>query len=296
MAIKKHLEQYFLILSGTLFLALGLRLFLVPFKISPGGVSTISTVLFYLFRVPLSFTTLIINGILFPLGIKFLGKTGVLKTIFGVLTSSLFLALFENFTLPYGDILAASITGGVLMGAGVGLSVRQEASTGGSDFAALILNRLFPHISVSHFILLIDFIIIAASGFIFKSFSVSFYSALSLIISMKTTDLILSFGDAAKSVFILSEKAREISSAIHTHFERGTTGISARGMYREKEGLMLLSVVSPKELPSLIHFIRAIDSSAFLVIFDAREVLGEGFKSGTSYDKIHQSKKRSRLK
>lgn len=296
MTIKKHIKQYFLILTGTFLLAVGLRLFLVPYKISPGGVSTISTTFFHLFRVPLSVTTLFINGILFLFGYKYLGREGILKTAFGVLTSSLFLALFEGYAISHIDIVAASITGGVLMGAGVGLSVRQDASTGGSDFAALILNRLFPHISVSHFILLIDFIIISVSGLIFKSFSVSFYSALSLMVSMKTTDFILSYGDVAKSVFILSEKTREISDAIHTRFSRGTTGISVRGMYRKKEGLMLLSVVSPKELPALIHVIRSIDASAFLVISDAREVLGEGFKSGSSYDNIIITKKRSRQK
>ncbi len=294
MTIANRIKPYLFILLGTLALCIGLRLFLVPFKLSPGGVSTVSTVLFYLFRVPLSFTNLFVNGVLFLFGYKYLGKDGILKTACGVIFTSLFLAVLDNISFGQGDVFAASVFGGILMGLGVGLAVRQEASTGGSDFAALILHRFFPHISVSLFILLIDLIIIFLSGLIFKSFSTSFYSALALAVSMKTTDLILAFGDAAKSVYILSDKTEEISAAIGEVFSRGTTGIPARGMYRKTEGLMLLSVVSPKELPSLIHLIRRMDPSAFLIVSDAREVLGEGFKSGTGYDKMMINKKLNR--
>jgi len=271
-------NKYFGIIIGAFLLALGLNLFLVPFRISPGGVSTIGTVLLYLFGVPLSVTTLLLNAVLFLFGYKILGKSAVFKTIWGVVFSSLFLELCAYFPVYTEDVLMATLSGGILTGLGIGLAVRQEASTGGSDFAALMLHRFFPHISVSFLILLIDAIIIVLAGFVFGSITISFYSALSLFVSMKTTDLVLAFGDTAKSIFILSPKTNEISICIQTRFARGTTGIYSRGMYLGKDGLMLFCVVSPKELPSLVRLVRSVDETAFIVISDAREVLGEGFK------------------
>ncbi len=291
---RKYFTSYFYILIGSLLLALGLRLFLVPVKISPGGVSSIATVFLYLFRVPLSITTLLANAVLFVFGYKFLGKTGILKTVAGVLFSSLFLALFSSLPVYRDDILVSALIGGLFSGTGIGLCVRQEASTGGSDFAALLLNRFFPHISVSLFILAIDCVIILAAGLVFRSITISAYSAISLFISMKATDLILSFGDAAKSIFILSEKTTEISAEIQNRFQRSTTGIYSRGMYEGENRLMLLSVVSPKELPALMHLVRRVDRDAFIIVSDAREVLGEGFKSGTKYDIVHDKKKPNR--
>ncbi len=283
-------HKYFGIIIGAFLLALGLNLFLVPFRISPGGVSTIGTILLYFWGVPLSVTTLLLNAVLFLFGYKILGKSAVIKTIWGVIFSSLFLELCAYFPVYTEDVLMATLSGGILTGLGIGLAVRQEASTGGSDFAALMLHRFFPHISVSFFILFIDAVIILLAGVVFGSITVSFYSALTLFVSMKTTDLVLTFGDTAKSIFILSPKTEEISACVQARFSRGTTGIYSRGMYFGKDGLMLFCVVSPKELPALVRLVRSVDETAFIVISDAREVLGEGFKTDTGFDTPKNSK------
>lgn len=280
------LRVYFLVAVGSFLLALGLSLFLVPMKLSSGGVSSFATILLHIFSVPLSVTTLVINAVLFIIGFKFIGKSALFKTIAGVLFSSFFLEIVRFFPVYTEDIIIATLIGGLLVGLGIGLVVRQEASTGGSDFAALILNRFFPHLSISVLIMLIDCAIITIAGLIFRSVTITFYSGIALFISMKATDLVLSFGDAAKSIFILSPKADEISLQIQNHFARGTTGIYSKGMYTDRDNLMLLSVVRPKELPILIRLVRSIDKNAFIIISDVREVLGEGFNNGTAYDKI----------
>jgi len=286
------LKEYFCIAAGSFLLAFGLIVFLVPGKLSSGGVSTVGTVLLYLTDIPIFVTTLVLNAILFVFGWRFLGKKSIFKTVAGILFSSLFLALCAHFPVYTEDILLAALLGGVFIGLGIGLAIRQEASTGGSDFAALILNRLIPHISVSHWILFIDCGIIALAGLVFGSITVTLYSAIALLVSMKAADLILTFGDAAKSVFVLSPKAKEISACIQTRFARGTTGIYSKGMYTGQNSLMLLSVVSPKELPVLIHLIRSKDHNAFIIVSDVREVLGEGFKKGTAYDAVRDDKKK----
>lgn len=284
--IKTILVDYLFITLGTFLLALGISVFLAPNKISAGGITSIGTVLLHLFGIKLSITNLVFNVVLFIFGYRYLGSYAVLKTIAGILFLSLFLEITSYLPIYTGDIVITTIAGGILMGAGVGFVVRQEASTGGSDFAALIINRFMPHISVASLILIIDCTIIVLAGIVFKSFTVTFYSAISLWLSSKVTDSIMTIGDNAKSIQVFSDKSEEIAQKIMVQFERGVTGVYAKGMYSNAEKLMLICVVSPKELPFLIHTVRKIDKDAFIVINDAKEVLGEGFKIKSSYDDI----------
>ncbi len=275
---KRIFLEYLCIALGALVLAVGLNQFLVPVKLSTGGIGSIGTMLFYLFRIPLAVTNLVLNAILFVFGYKYIGKAAVFKTAAGVLFLSLFLALTEGLWQYSEDILISALVGGLLCGAGVGTVVRVEGSTGGSDFAALILHRLFPHLSVAVLLMGIDFVIILVSGIVFRSVTVMFYSLLALLVAAKVADVILTMGDVAKSVYILSEKHTEIAKCIHTRLERGATGVHSKGMYSGNDTVMLLCVVSPKELPVLVHAVRDIDKGAFVIISDAREVFGEGFK------------------
>ncbi len=274
---RKTTGEYFIIGAGCLFLALGLNMFLVPIRLSPGGISTLGTIALYLFRLPLALTNLSLNAVLFLLGYRYLGKAMLAKALAGILMLSFFLQLTAALPPLTDDILLSTVSGGILVGLGVGLVVRQEGSTGGSDFAALLLHRFFPHISVARFILGIDCGILLFAGVIFESFTITFYSLLSLAIAAKVTDLILSIGNLAKAVTIISSKSEEISACIMTRFSRGVTGIYSKGMYGKTDVLMLLCAVSPKELPALVHTVRELDKSAFLIITDAREVVGEGF-------------------
>ena len=188
-----------------------------------------------------------------------------------------FLHRFLNPTYT-GDMIIASIAGGVLMGVGIGFVVRQGASTGGSDFAGLLLHRLLPHVPIAYLIMLIDCTIVLAAGIVFKSISVTFYSILSLVVSSKLTDIIITFGDSAKSVQIMSEKSEQIADSIMRQLERGVTGIHCRGMYSGNDSLMLFCVVDNKSLPHLVELVRSIDAAAFVVINSSKEVLGNGFK------------------
>ena len=276
--LKRTLTDYTFIALGALILALGLNVFLVPLRLSVGGVGAIGTVLLYLINIPLSVTNLVINAILFIVGYKYLGKAALVKTVAGILFLSLFLSLTENLPACTDDILLAALFGGLLCGVGVGVVVRFEGSTGGSDFAAVILNRIFAHMSVPMLLLLLDLAVVFVSGLIFESVSVMLYSMLALAVAAKTADVILTMGDMAKSIFILSEKTDEIARYIHEKIDRGVTGVHSRGMYAKKDRLMLLCAVSPKQLPVLVHGVKQIDQTAFIIIMDAHQVMGEGFK------------------
>lgn len=281
---RTYLLDLLFICLGCLALAVGVNLFLTPGKLSSGGVSTLCTVLLHLFGFRMSLTNLAANVVLFAVGFRYLGKYALVKTAEGILLLSLFLELTSYLPVFTGDTLLATVMGGVLVGVGVGLVVRREASTGGSDFAALIIKRLIPHVSLAHIILVIDCAVIVLAGVVFKSLSVTVYSIIAMFICSRVADAIVTVGDAAKAVQIFSPKAEEISCEVLERMDRGVTGLHCRGMYSGKEGLMLLCVVSPKELPSVINLVRSIDRTAFIVVNDSREVLGEGFKETSNYD------------
>ena len=284
--LKKYLPEYLVILLGSFVLAFGISLFLVPCKISTGGVSSIGTVLYHLFKVPMSVSTLVINLILFALGFKFLPKSSIIKTLFGIAGFSLSfegterLAPILNSWMggAANDVWVAAIFGGVLVGIGVGLVVSKEASTGGSDFAALMLNKVIPHMSVASFIMIIDTAIIVIASIALGDFALTFYSIVSLYISNMVTDFLLVRGDAAKKIYTISDKNAEIASEIMEKLERGVTSIHSHGCYSGEEKEMLMCIVRTKEVPRVLNIIREKDPSAFTVVSEAKEVRGLGFK------------------
>lgn len=275
---SKIVFDYLIIALGSFVLAFAIRFFLVPLKLSTGGVSGVATIFYYLFNVPLSVTTLAINIFLFIIGYRTLQKSSIARTIFGIITLSVFLEITSYFSIYTEDMLIASVFGGILVGSGVALAVYKEASTGGSDFAALIIHRYFPHISLANIILFIDFSIIAISGIVFRNYTITLYSIISVYISSKVTDWILVRGNFAKMVYILSPKNEEIASYIINKMDRGVTGIYSRGKYNNTDSEMLMCVVRSKEIPRLEKEIKSYDSNAFIIISDVREVHGLGFK------------------
>jgi len=296
--VKKHLIDYSIISLGSFILALGISLFLVPCKISTGGVSGVGTVLYHLFEVPLSVTTLIINLLLFACGFKTLPRSSIIKTLYGIVFFSLSLELTDFIaSLLSGmveqivsDVWIAAIFGGVLVGVGVGLVVLKEASTGGSDFAALILHKLMPHVSVAVFIMIIDTVIILVSAFALSDFSITFYSVVSLYISNKVTDFILISGDTARSVYIISERNEEIANIIMERLERGVTAIHGTGCYSKEEKDMLMCIVRNKEVPRIISIVKEIDRGAFTIVSEVKEVRGLGFKEDYKFNENNKAK------
>lgn len=275
----KKIYDYGVIILGVFLLALSLNLFLIPNKLSCGGVSSIGTVLLYLYQIPISFTNIVLNLILFLLGFRYIGKSSVFKTALGILLLSFFLELTGTWRMVTNDRLIVSVFGGALMGLGIGLIIRCGASTGGSDFAGMILHRFLPHISIATIIMLIDSGIVILTGCVFGDVLITFYSLLTLFVSAQVTLFVLSFGNIAREVLIVTEKPIEVSEAIMHDFGRGVTGLYSRGMYSKQDRVMLLCVVIPKELPQVIRLIRVLDQNSFVIIGDARTVLGEGFQA-----------------
>lgn len=276
---KRVFEDLIHIMIGCAVLAVGINVFLAPNKISAGGISSIGTVLSHLFGIRMSLTNLFFNGILFVFGYKSLGRYAVIQTLFGIFALSGFLEITSIIPIYTENNIISILCGGVLMGVGVGIVVKCGASTGGSDFAGIMLKKVFPHISLARLIMVIDCTIVVISGLVFKSFTVTIYSILALFISSIVTDKIMTVGDDAKVIQIFSSELQKISDYILEQFERGVTGIHCTGMYSKLDSMMLMCVVTPKELPIYLKLIKEIDKNAFIIISDVHEVIGEGFKN-----------------
>ena len=277
-SIKRFIFEFLFITSGCFLLAVSINVFLLPNNISAGGISSVGVILFHLFKIRISITNLIFNAVLFFFGYKNLGRYAVVKTALDTVLLSLFLELTSGFPVYKENQIIAAISGGILMGVGVGLVVKVDASTGGSDFAGLILKKFFGHIPLARLIMIIDCAVVILSGVVFKSFTITFYSVMTLFVSSLITDKLITAGDEAKMIMIISQKKDEIAEQILVKYERGITGIHSVGMYSNSETVMLMCIVAPKELPKYLKMIKEIDKKAFIIIGNVNEVIGEGFK------------------
>ncbi|MBQ3054211.1 MAG: YitT family protein [Clostridia bacterium] len=277
MKFKDVCTDILCIFIGALILAFGINIFLLPNEIAAGGVSGIATVLFITFKIPMSVTVIIVNGILFAFGFKKLKVYELIKSILGIIFLSFFLEVTQNIYIYKEDILISAIFGGVFCGIGIGITVSRGASTGGSDMMALMVARSLRGVSVALIILITDAIVILISGFAFSSITIMLYAVIAVYITSVATDFVCNFGDAEKQVQIISEKAEVISERIMRELQRGTTGFYTRGMYTGNSGMAIICIVRRNEVSKVIKIINQTDKKAFVTICDVREVIGEGF-------------------
>lgn len=285
--IKQNLIQYLSIIVGTTSLAIAINVFFEPFGVVTGGVSGLSIIIKSLaenkfgISIPLWVTNIALNLPLFIIGIKILGAKFLARTIFTTLYLSF--ALFYTKFIPTDfldgiELILISLFGGVLSGFGLGLVFSTLATTGGTDLAATIIHRYFKHISVSKLLLVLDTSIIILGVFMF-GFVKAMYAIIAVYITSKVLDNVLEGLSFSKGVFIISEHSNEIAQKVLTQINRGVTGLTGRGMYTLKSKEVLLCVVSRKQIVQLKEVIKSIDNEAFLLVFDVRETLGEGFQS-----------------
>lgn len=279
-SFKEFLYETFLLIVGCLLIALSFVLFFDPHSIAPGGLTGLAVIINYLFNIPLWFVNLIFNVPLFILAYKVLTKRECLKTLLGIVFFTLSLNLFENFSnfQITNDVLLSTLTGGVILGLGLGVIFNINGTTGGTDLIGLILNRWLPSISVPRLMGVADFIVVMSSIFATGKIEIGLYSALGLYIAVVVSDMVVQGFYSAKSFTIISNSPDEISNAILEKMNRGVTILSAKGGYTKEEKDALLVVVGKREVSTLRKIVKSVDPNAFVVITDVHEALGEGFK------------------
>lgn len=273
---KKFFKEMIMITLGVALAAAGLKLFLVPNQIAAGGISGVAVILFYLFKFPVGITYIVLNIPLFLLGIRYVGKLFALKALYATILYSV-LADLINFEVVKGDMFLASVFGGVLVGIGLGIVVKNDATTGGTVMVAKILNHWFRHISVSILLFVVDFIVIFASGIVFSPVS-ALYAIASIYISTKIMEVLLEGLQKAKAFFIISNKTEEIGNVILYKIDRGATLLYGKGMYTgEPRNVIMCIVERPSEVEAIKREAKLLDKNAFIIAADIKEVLGEGF-------------------
>lgn len=275
MSYRKIINEYLLIVLGCLLAALSFNFFLIPNKIAPGGLSGIATVLYHIFKFPVGVTTLVLNIPLFIAGIRQLGGHFGIRTLLGTILISVFIDLIKVPALT-NDSLLASIYGGFLVGVGLGIVFRMNASTGGTDLFAKIIHKYFPSISIAWVLFAVDFLVVLAASLLLGPSS-GLYAIVSLALSARAIDLVQEGLNTAKAFFIISDHAEAISERIIREMERGATMLEGRGAYTGVNKNVILCVVRRTQITQLKGMINEIDPAAFVLVADVREVMGEGF-------------------
>lgn len=276
--MKKVVLAYIGIAIGALLMAVGISLFLVPNELSTGGFSGISLITYYLFKFPLGTTMLILNIPLLIIAFFKIGKELFFRSIYGTVLLATFVDWLDRLKPLTQDRLLACIYGGILVGIGTAVILKLNGSTGGSDLLSYVIKEFRPQYRSSSLILIIDFIIITVNVFVFKTIEVGLYSTIAIYLMGKMIDIIFEGANFAKVILIISPKYREIAKQIGDEVKRGSTGIVSRGMYTSEERMTLLCVGSRTESYVIENIAKKIDKNSFIIIINAREVLGRGFK------------------
>lgn len=279
---RAGLREYLFIIIGTMLLAFGIINFYDSSGLVTGGFTGISIMIkgmsepVFGFGIPLWFTNFVLNVPLFIIAGKKRGGKFLRKTFLGSVLLSVWLGVLPELNLVQQDLLLSSVYGGLLSGVGIGLVLLSDATTGGVDLLSTLLHDKWRQYSVVQLMQVIDALIIAAGASVFGVHK-ALYAILAIYITTRISDFIIEGWKFSKVVYIISGESEKIAGTIMKELERGVTAIEAYGMYSKCEKQMLYCVVSKKELVLLKDIIKAIDLHAFVIVSEAKEVLGEGF-------------------
>ncbi|KOY82214.1 YitT family protein [Lysinibacillus macroides] len=274
--MKESIIEYVYVMIGAAVIAIGFNVFLLPNQVASGGVSGISTILHGLFGWNPGIIQYAFNIPLFIAGIIFLGKKFGIKSFIGTITLPSVVLLTNSWEPWTNNPLLGALFGGIVVGLGIGLVFKGNASTGGTDLLAQIITK-FTGLSLGTSVLLIDGIIAISAAIVFD-LEKGLYALIGLYVTTKTIDIIQLGFSQSKMVYIITVKQDEIREAIYAEIDRGVTKLPAIGGYTGEERPVLMVVVYQTEFTKLKQLIKSVDPSAFVIVSDAYEVLGEGFK------------------
>ncbi len=269
------LVQWTQIILGVAIGALGYRLFLVPNSIAAGGFTGIGQLINAFTGWPVGAISLALNLPLFLLSMRRLGLSFGLRSLFALTALSILIDCLPKFSVTADPMLGA-VFGGVMTGAGFGLVLRGDATTGGSEMLATLVNRRFPVFTIGAITFAVDALVIISSGFIYSANS-AMLALIAAFLMNRVLDTVLEGPNLAKAYFIISNQSDRIAQHILHEIDRGVTGLAGRGMYSGVDRTVLLCVVNRMETAQLRRLVAEIDPNAFMIATEVREALGEGF-------------------
>lgn len=279
---KSALWDYIFIIAGTGLLAASIQCLLDPVSLVTGGFTGLGIIIKEMTKgivpggMPLWLTNLMLNIPVFLIAYKVKGRGFILRTVVGTSLLSAWLYIIPVVDLSQGDYFLASVVGGAIAGVGIGLILLAKATTGGTDMVATILQHYMKHYSIVQIMQVLDAMIVLIGLYVFGVYA-GMYSIIAILVLTKMSDTIMEGFKFSKAAFIITDKHNIVAKRILKELDRGVTGLYAKGMYSGEDKCMLYCVVSQKEIVAVKEIVAEVDPKAFVIVSDAREVLGEGF-------------------
>ncbi len=275
--MKKFILKMLFITLGAFLAAFAIEGFLIPNQMIDGGIVGISMMVSYLTKINLGILLFVLNVPFILLALKIYGKMFIFQTFYAVTVFSIFVELVGGkIGIVTHDGLLVAVFGGMILGAGVGLVLRNNGSLDGTEILAITLTKKFP-VSVGEIIMFVNIFIYTCAGFIY-GWDKAMYSALTYFTASRTIDVVLQGLNEAKSIFVVSDKNLEIGANIISQLDKSVTYIDAQGGYSQQEKKMLYCVVPRIELTKLKDIVNSIDPEAFIAIENVHEVDGKRIK------------------
>lgn len=276
--IKRFLTDTLIYVFGGALYSVSVNCFLSKNHILNGGFTGFATAINYLFSLPIGTVILLLNLPLFIIAFKKLGVRFVISTFWATFIMSALIDIGAFLPVYRGDLLLASVFGGVLSGAGLGIIFINGATTGGTDIIAKLICMKYPHISLGKIIFLIDLVIIILGGIVYRNIESPLYASVVIFVSSQTVDYIIFGVHRSNLILIVTDKGNEMRSMIVHDINRGVTVLKGNGGYTNAEKDILICACYDNQTGKFIKKIKSFDEKAFLIITNAKEILGEGFK------------------
>jgi len=276
---KDIVKDYILITIAASIYSAAISLFLDPNSMAPGGVTGISMILNRFTHIETGTWILVINIPILLVGMWKFGFKFLLSTIYCTIVTSIATNLLTPFGAVTEDKLLAALVGGALMAVAMGIVFKAGASSGGTDIIIKLLRLRFPHLKTGNLFFITDALIVAASAFFMADIDTALYAGLVVVINSLLLDVVLYGRDGAKMIFIISDRHEKIAERLLDELDLGVTYISATGAYTGKEKQVIMCIMRKILSPKAEEVVRQEDHSAFMIITNATEIYGEGYKS-----------------
>ncbi len=277
--IAWQVRNYLIITVFSVTYAVGISLFLDPNNLAPGGVSGISIMLSRLTPIPTGTWIMLLNIPILALGLWKFGLKFILSTIYCTIVSSTFTNLFSGIGALTTDKLLAAGAGGAVLAISVGMIFRAGGTTGGVDVIIKVLRLKYPHLKTGNLFLLFDGLVVTMSGIMFRNLETALYAAVAILVSSTVLDIVLYGKDGAKMIYIVSDYPDKIADRLLEDLDIGVTYIKGQGAYSGREKMVIMCVMRKPLAPKVQQVVMEEDSEAFMIISDATEIFGEGYKS-----------------
>ena len=274
----KAVKRYLTITLGTAMVGFAVSEFYIPNKIVSGGVWGLSTILFHTLGIAPGLSYAVINVVLLAAAFRFLGKSFVINSLIGATLSTVFVQIFSYLPSICNDVFLGSVFGAILYGTGIGLTLVEGASTGGTDILGRLLQHFFPHIKIGNLLLAVDSAVIAVSLAIFGRTELALYGIIALAIYSYAVNWLIHKLNISTLAFVITDCGEEIARYLVSNSPRGVTIVRATGGYTIENKTVLMCALKENEAECFQKRVLEKDPTAFIIFSESSQIVGNGFR------------------